>query len=65
MSVRSDAAVCKYCGLVDLALKMVRLEGEEYVYACQGCAVAQRGADASMNDPKDASSAVETRRRSH
>lgn len=42
MSVRSDSAVCKYCGLVDLASKMVRLEGEEYVYACQGCAVEMR-----------------------
>lgn len=43
MSVRSDSAVCRYCGLVELASKMVRLEGEEYAYACVGCAVAMRG----------------------
>lgn len=42
MSVRSDSAICKACGLIDLAARMVRLEGDEYVYACQGCAVAMR-----------------------
>lgn len=43
MSVRSDAAVCKFCGLVDLASKMVRLEAGEYVYACEACAMPARG----------------------
>ena len=44
MSVRSDARICKHCGLVELASKMVKLVGDDYVYACQGCAVAE-GAD--------------------
>lgn len=39
MSVRSDSAVCRYCGLVALAANMVRLTEEgEYAYACLGCA---------------------------
>lgn len=42
MSVRSDSAVCKYCGLIALASEMVRVEGEEYVYVCQGCAMEVR-----------------------
>lgn len=43
MSFRSDAAICKYCGLVELASKMVRIEDGDYVYTCQGCAVEARG----------------------
>lgn len=43
MSVRSDSAVCKYCGLIELVSKMVRIEEGEYVYACLGCAVLARG----------------------
>lgn len=39
MSFRSDSAVCKHCGLVALASAMVRVQGDDYVYACQGCAV--------------------------
>lgn len=42
MSVRSDSAVCRSCGLIELASKMVRLEGDEYVYACPSCAVEMR-----------------------
>lgn len=38
MSVRSDARICRYCGLVGLAARMVRLKGGEYDYACLGCA---------------------------
>lgn len=34
-------AVCKYCGLIALASQMVRLEGDDYVYACAGCAVGE------------------------
>ena len=61
MSVRSDAAVCKRCGLVELASKMVRVEDGEYVYACQGCAAAQRVADAPGG--RDASRAAPARGR--
>lgn len=43
MSVRSDARVCRYCGLVELAQRMVRLKGGEYEYACLGCAKESRG----------------------
>jgi hypothetical protein len=40
MSVRSDARVCRHCGMVDLVARMVKLNAEgEYEYACQGCAV--------------------------
>lgn len=42
MSVRSDARVCRYCGSVDLMARMVRLVGDEYRYACQGCAAKER-----------------------
>lgn len=45
VSVRSDAGVCKYCGRVDLASRMVRVEESEhgYVYACEDCAAKARG----------------------
>ncbi|HET6403108.1 MAG TPA: hypothetical protein VFH78_00550 [Candidatus Thermoplasmatota archaeon] len=42
MSFRSDAAICRYCGLVELAARMVRIEDGDYVYTCQPCAVGQR-----------------------
>lgn len=43
VSVRSDARICRYCGLVELAQRMVRLTDGEYEYACLGCAAAARG----------------------
>lgn len=39
MSVRSDVAVCRHCGLVQLVSRMVRIEGGEYTYLCHNCAM--------------------------
>lgn len=38
MSVRSDAAVCRTCGLVDLRMKMVVVDEPALVFVCAKCA---------------------------
>lgn len=42
MSVRSDVAPCRYCGAVQLLATMVQIQENEYVYACNDCAVAEK-----------------------